>query len=225
MDAEKIRYRARVTVTLNMLLTSPSMEDASREARGLVTGRPGFRNSTINALHVSPLSLAESLRHDNLALWQESEALSLGTDEQRLRWGTDALPDEELLALARPVLFSEFTGFRKYNRMPVSAIAHPRGEHGVWTCVEGHGRNLPITWSTLPEPVLTALEWESLRRLDVAIASTNRHPWLASAPAGATVETRIHKGTCGACKRSAAETCALVTIAWAGRTLSREYRL
>jgi len=226
------RYRARVTVTLDMLLTSPSIEEAGTEARGLVAARHGFQDAAIESLRVTPLSLSESMRIDNLALWQESEALALGTVDQRLRWGTDALPIEEIADLARPELFRSFVAFRKYNRMAVSAIPHPRDSNGVWTCVQigdherDRNRQLPIAWLTMPTPVLSQREWVTLRAINVALEATNRHPWLAPSPTpAATVATRIHKGTCKVCEREAAETAALVTISWAGRTLSREYRL
>lgn len=234
MDATETRqrYRARMIVTLDMLITSPSLEDAGAEAREIISAHPGFRAATLESIQVTPLSLSESLLIDNLALWQESEAVALGTVDQRLRWGTDALSIEEIADLARPELFRAFSAFRKYNRMPVSAIPHPRDNHGVWTCAQigdherDRNRPLPIAWSTLPTPVLSPSEWNTLRAIGVAIDATNRHPWLAPSPSpAATVATRIHKGTCKVCDREAGETAALVTISWAGRTLSREYRL
>jgi hypothetical protein len=187
-----------------------------------VTARPGLRDATLESLQVTPLSVAESLQIDNLALWQECEALALGTEDQRLRWGVGVLPSEELAVIARAELFGAFSGFAKYNHMPVSAIAHPEDERGVWTCA----RPQPITWITLATPVLSAREWETMGRINAALDVTNRHPWLAPSPMpAATVATRIHKGTCRACERSAGETAALVTISWGGRMLSREFRL
>jgi mono/diheme cytochrome c family protein len=71
--------------------------------------------------------------------------------------------------------------------------------------------------------VLTATEWVVLARLNAVVEQTNKHPWLAGS--GATIATRIHKGVCQRCHREAAQVSALVTIDWAGRTLSREYLL
>ncbi len=230
MDAHH-RYRARVTVTMSMLLTSPSIEDAGAEVRGIVASRAGAYDPTVESLHVAPLSILEATKLDNLALWQELEALSLGSADQKARWRADVLPREELAAIARGELFAAFNGFVKYNHLPVSAIAHPRDASGTWTCVQPsneHGRAIPIpiTWVTLPTPVLTSAEWATLGRLNAAVELTNRHSWLVASPTpSATIATRIHRGTCRVCEREAAETAALVTVAWAGRVLSREYRL
>lgn len=129
--------------------------------------------------------------------------------------------------LARPVLFQAFDGFKRRRQMTVSAIPHPRGIDGAWECAGPPRRPvaIPIDWITLLDPVLTDTEEITLERLRAAASETLQHPWLAASKGAVAIATRIHRGMCKRCQRQAAETSALVTIAWAGRTLSREYYL
>lgn len=224
-------YNASVHLTLHFTVDDPSAEEASATVRELVSRRPGIREVDISGVVVRPMSTTELLRRDNLVTWQEMEAVRLGTEDQRERYGAGALPDEELCRIARSVLFTAFDGFLPRKKLTASAIGHPRRQDSqVWLCATPGAADhsafpIPVTWSTMPSPVLTPSEWVTLTRMNRAVNDTNRHPWLVDAPISATIATRIHKGVCQRCQREAAQASALVTIAWAGRTLSREYVL
>jgi hypothetical protein len=177
------------------------------------------------------MSTSELLHVDNLITWQETEAVRIGTSDQRERYIAGLLPDEELCRIARDALFVPFGDFALRKKMTVAAIGHPRRpDSQVWRCVapdmtEGPSLPIPIVWSTMPSSVLSPPEWRTLTEMNRAVNEVNRHPWLVDAPAGATLSTRVHRGVCQRCQREAEQTAALVTIAWAGRTLSREYAL
>jgi hypothetical protein len=225
------RYNASVHLTLHLTVDAPSIEEVSATVRDIVSMRPGVREIDISGVVVSPMSVTELLQRDNLVTWQEMEAIRLGTEDQRARYAVGALPDEELCRIARSVLFTAFDGFTLRRRLTAAAIGHPKlpGSQ-VWRCVtldaaDGPVFPVPVTWSTMPSPVLTPSEWQTLTRMNLAVNDTNHHPWLVDAPVSATIATRIHKGVCQRCQREAAQASALVTVAWAGRTLSREYVL
>lgn len=237
------RYHARVTLLLDLMIDSTTPQDACDRARALICERPGIRAEHVDAINVRPLALDERVHQENVRLWQEGEAVRLGTADQRARWDVGVLPDSELVALARGPLFAAFAAIPTRKRMGPMAIAHPRGADHMPTCMyvdsdlpefspgkemriaEPNTGQIPVNWSTTPSPELTVVEWHALAAVNAAVETTNKHPWLVVAPGGATLTTRLHKGECQRCKRQAAEAAALVTIVWAGRTLSREYAL
>jgi hypothetical protein len=225
------RYQACLNVQVQMIVPGPSVDDAGDSVRDLFASRHEIRSADITGVTITSMTADAVLRHDNLVLWQELEALRLGTADQRERHIAGRLPDDELLAIARPVLFGAFDGFDVRKKMTASAIPHPHSPGSdAWECVVDAAVNrpytpLPISWSVLPTPVLSVTEWATLTWVNRAVNDTNRHPWLVDAALGATVATRIHKGVCQRCKREAAQVTALVTVAWAGRMLSREYVL
>lgn len=226
MTATGTRFRAEITVGFLVDLDAIDLEDAEGRARQMASARPGAGTTEIKSVTVRRLSLEEQASRDNLHLWQEMEALRMGTQSQRQRWQCGNLPAAEVAALAREELFRPFWAFRRRAKLSAYAIPHPVDAHGNVTCAAGAPSSTPpVTWETLPDPLaLTAPQWSAVTRLLRAVEEVRRHPWLTSClPTAVQSSIREHRGTCQACGRSVSDVAALVSVDWAGRTLSREY--
>lgn len=161
---------------------------------------------------------------DNLTTWQELEALKLGTLNQRERWLAKLLPEDELLALARTALFAPLGEFKRWsNKRDLRAgdLTHTA------SCPElvypAHERS--VRFETVPAVELGADEWDVLKAIQHAAQRIGAHPWLEHTKAAAAVESREHRATCEKCGAQAFRAVALVSVPWAGRTLTREYVL
>lgn len=222
---EQTRYHAEVVVVLAIDVDATSAAEAEESARRIACKRQQIRRSDIRNLVVRPLTVLQQLTADNVALWQETEALTLGTSSQRDRYRDRCLPEPELLLLARGELFRPFALIPRRTRKGPSAIPHPTDDAGGWTCTPVNG-TIPIEWSTAPDPTLGEDHWRTLNRIVAATEEVRRHRWMAmSAPTCVRVEVREHRGRCLQCGGRMAEPSALVEVDWAGRTLSREYSL
>lgn len=234
------RYIAEITVKFRLPVASTSLEAAHAEARRQAIGRQGIQAGSVDNVWVTPLTREDLRKAENLRAWQESTALlAKGTMSQRDRWGAGCLPDEELLDIARGELFRGFTLFTRRSKMGFSAIEHPRPmSPGRNPCLPMDGRKPDdvIDWRTTPNPPLSEREHRTLQAMNDAANDLRQHPWLRqespavvasgiSLPELVGVAPREHTGECRACKRSTYERSALVTVTWAGRTLSREYVL
>lgn len=73
--------------------------------------------------------------------------------------------------------------------------------------------------------VLTAAEWDTLRKLQDMARAAEVHPWLVRSGGTVKVEPATTWATCKVCKSEACRSHAKVSIEWAGRTLVREYVL
>ena len=210
---------------LRATVDGESSEDACERAHRMACARPGILAADILGVAAVPLTVEQTAAEVNLRVWQETEALRQGTQSQRQRWGVGCLPDEELLFLSRNTLFQPFSLIPRRAKMGPSAIAHPTGDDGRWTCQRPGG--VPITWSTTPSPMpLSGPEWRVVGRIHAAMDEARKHPWLRGSPANAVrVALRAHRGACDICGGDVHENAALVEIDWAGRTLSREYSL
>lgn len=233
---ETHRYHADVTLRMRIMVTSTSTDAALEDARRAALRRPGVRPEHITGVHVTPLSDAEQRELGNLHAWQERQALhDRGSSDQRTRWISCLLPEEELLHIARSELFRPFGLLVKRRPMAFADIDHPKNTSNLWTCVPKMpvpGRNVPrdlselVDWATVPVASLTEDEHRTLLRVHEGAAEVLRHPWMKNAGNDVVcVEVREHTGTCKMCGRGTFERSALVTIMWAGRNLSREYVL
>jgi hypothetical protein len=181
--------------------------------------------------------MTAAMQGENLRLWQECEAATLVGPDAKLRWALGNMTAHELGVIARAVLFLPFDPVnpadaklrRRRRTMTASAIPHPTDDTGRWTCVPGFSGTaplqIPVRWSTDRSPILTPSQAATMELVIQAMTEVNRHPWLAHTPVGAAAEPRIHRGVCMGCQRQAEEVSALVSVPWAGRTLSREYYL
>jgi hypothetical protein len=228
------RYHADVTYRMRFMVESTDIDSAHEAARRAALRRPGIQPEHLAIVNVTPLSELEQQELSNRQVWQEHQALrDRGTFDQRTRWCTCILPEEELLGIARNELFRPFGLLTKRRQMVFADIPHPVDVRGVWSCLKGTAiggatRALAdlVTWETLPNPRLAAAEYRTLLRIQEATAEIRRHPWMQGAGGEAvSTEVREHRGTCKKCGGMAFERSALVTIQWAGRNLSREYVL
>ena len=161
----------------------------------------------------------------DICQWQELEAVRLGSTDQQLLYASGQLREVDLTSLARNALFAPLSVLRPRRQMSPTVIRHPvNAATGMWTCAPA-GQRLPVRWSTLVTSELTNTELASLAAVEIAVASMNLNEWLIRARVYATIQPRLHRGYCTACLQYAAEASALVSVPWAGRTLSRQYAL
>jgi hypothetical protein len=135
-----------------------------------------------------------------------------GTASQRERWAVGLLPEDELLALARDVLFAPFAPFARWRKLMSSDIVHRQ------TCNGG-----TVTFSTRQPADLSAEEWAILKK--ITTAATAGKALFREHGTTATVDLVEHVGSCFKCKAEVFGRSASVRLEWAGRPLSREYAL
>lgn len=151
--------------------------------------------------------------------WLEAQALAFGTDDQRDRWNAKMLPEEELLAIARTVLFKPLEHVPRWKRIETGELRHLT--HLRLGC---NARS--VEFSTTPSPSeMDAQQWAVLNRIKRATETMNRHDWLRMAQATCELETTEHVARCNLCKATVSRLSASVRVPWAGRTLAREYAL
>ncbi len=208
---------------LGLYVDADTQDDAEQRARRLACARPGIRASEIVRVTAVPLTVTEQLSQANVRTWQETEALHLGTVNQRQRWATGCLPEQELLMLARNELFRPFALCPRKTRKGPSVLAHRTTAWARDCLMDGH---IPVQWETVDDPVLSDAHWQTLRRIVTACEAVRRHPWMQhSPPTSVRVAVRNHHGTCMACHGVHSENASLIEIDWAGRLLTREYVL
>jgi hypothetical protein len=231
------RYYADVTYRIRLMVESTDTESAQEVARRTALRRPGVQPEHLASVIVTPLTELEQKEIGNRHAWQEHQALrDRGTFDQRTRWSSCILPDEELLGIVRTELFRSFGLFTKRRQMTFADVPHPVDFRGIWECLRGTAAGVVgvasksladmVTWETAPNPRLTAPEYRALLRIQETVAEIRRHPWMqGTGGEPVSAEVREHRGTCKKCGGMTFERSALVTIQWAGRCLSREYVL
>jgi hypothetical protein len=152
----------------------------------------------------------------------ETNAVKLGTADQKARWHAGVLPEDELLALARGELFKLFDvkdvpkggGILRWQMLKPDDVRHERDCRAVKA----------VEFTVTSQVRLRRNEWFALNRITAIAAMASDHAWLKGQP-GFTVTTRCHLARCAACHAEIDGISALVSVSWAGRTLSREYAL
>lgn len=159
----------------------------------------------------------------------EREALAArGTDNQRARYAELLLPEDELLAIARAELFAPFNDFQPFRALKPKECGHADRRCRGW-----------VEFATCEAGELTHDEYESVAHIRRAAEIAADHHWIARSAviAGAklgvdpsnlrriVVAPTTHWGTCKECKHETTRSSARVSILWAGRSLTREYRL
>lgn len=138
-----------------------------------------------------------------------------GTGNQRARHAEGLLPDEELLALVRGVVFggldylADGTQRRRYQRLHVADHAHHE------ECSDSDR----VTFNVEEAQSLTAEQYDALCEVRALVAS---------APIPLVVEAREHVASCGGCPGTddvRIRYSLHVSGTWAGRMISREYAL
>lgn len=220
-------YKTTTVVLLHTFVTATSEEqargDARQEALSLLGGMPHIE---VKGSYLRPLSDDQVRGHNDLRVWQEREAITRATESQRERWLSGTLPQDELLVLARHELFGPFARFARFQRLTPLDIPHPRTDAGGGGRVCVDGTEIPIAWESRDNPPLSADEWAMVRRIKTAAKIASEHRWLSVAlTTSVRVTLRSHVGTCKRCRGTAEVHSALVSILWAGHTLSREYQI
>lgn len=155
-----------------------------------------------------------------------------GTPNQLERWNAGLLPEEELLSLARNLLYAPFR-FPRWSvnrdrermaklakqtlrtRSSVEFLRHGPACTGT-TITDAH-----LSFASCAADALTADEWTLYKLYDVARAAVEA----TTGPGSVRVEPTKHWVTCGRCGGAAYKISVKVSIDWAGRTLVREYAL
>jgi len=135
-----------------------------------------------------------------------------GTANQLERYEAGLLPDDELFALARTVLFAPFAGFRRWVKLAPADLMHRRGCHG------------DVTFTTRAAPDLNSEEWAMFKTIRDVVFEANDNVLREHHTSG-DVSIVEHVGTCAVCGAQVFARAASVRVEWAGRPLSREYGL
>lgn len=149
------------------------------------------------------------LRAQNMRTWLEHEAAQTGDERDRERYADGKLSESELRMLARRTLFAPLNDarLRRWIPMPWSAVNHgPAGCVGR-VAFEKHEVTGPVTL---------------IREL---ARSAERHEWLQRTGERFKIVIYQHVGTCCACGAQASALSVHVSIAWAGRSLAREFTI
>lgn len=156
------------------------------------------------------------LQVDNLTTWMELEALTLGTDNQRERYHAQLLPEDELTQLARDELFKVFGDAPRWRALKKSEVQH-------YHCLGADGRHVEFETADVGE--LAHDEWENLKLITELAGMAQGHEWLSRSDGKVTVQSQSHWATCTTCEAEICRSSAKVSIAWAGRILTREYAI
>lgn len=157
----------------------------------------------------------------------ELEAVKLGTERQQALYRDGELPEEEILTIARAVLFKGFGAFERWSlshEKPKMArlIRHvvgcdpDRREYAH----EVHG---PIPYEGTLDT--TDVEERNLAALRAMADAAALHPWLVQTGGTVTVTAYTHWFSCMTCDGDIPRVSAKVTVDWGGRELVREYAL
>lgn len=137
-----------------------------------------------------------------------------GSANQYERWEAGLLPEHELLALARNLLFSPFRAFTRWAKLNTFDMQHDD------SCSGGSP-----TYSTREPRSLTHDEWALFKSISDAVSRANSSGLLQRHGATASVSVVEHVGRCSVCSVETYGRAANIRIEWAGRPLSREYTL
>jgi hypothetical protein len=165
----------------------------------------------------------KKMQADNLKTWLELQALEHGTPDQRARYVQGALPEEEILQIARAILFKPFGAFERWttgrerDRM-IKALRHGYGCPHTDDSYE---------WEMLAFEVADAptVERANLAAIQAMADGAEIHPWLNQTGGKLRVEAHTYWVTCKGCEAESARSNAKVIITWGERELVREYAL
>jgi hypothetical protein len=168
----------------------------------------------VNATEVGALAQRTAYRfHEELLIEKR------GTENQRERHAAGLLPEDELLTLARDVMFAPFAGFRRWDKLRLADIRHTRA-------CSSHGNSRDVVFATKVAPSLQASEWTMYQTIVDASYHANADRMICDLAAGnCSVQIIEHTGTCSKCGAGRYGRSASVRFQWAGRPLSREYSL
>lgn len=172
--------------------------------------------------------LIHQLQVANAVTFQETGAISLGTDNQRERWAAGVLPEDELLTLARGELFKGLAEVPRWHSSEIRRELRAKLDKKKCLCP---GLRIPDPVHLSPVYDVTVVgdldapEWERLKFIESAVKALASHDWIRAENRDPSITTFTHWATCPACENDVWLSGAKVTIPWAGRSLVREFRL
>ena len=210
-------YNAQIHLSLQIVHATPEAahDSVMRRIADALAGTP----HTVSSVEITQLSATEAMQESSLRHWQESIAVAQGgTPSQRARWERGALPEQEVVAIARVALFAPLATFAVRSKMTAVDI-----HRAMPFCAAD---STDIRWETRSDVQIPDPGWHTYKQITFAAKDIREHEWMVCSPrSGVTVDLREHRGTCCICGRHRSQLAALVTVTWAGRTLSREYLL
>lgn len=162
------------------------------------------------------------LKPENVVTWLELHALEQGTENQMERWLAKLLPEDELTALARKEIFAGFDPYKRWQNIS-ELDADNAIRHG--DLCDDPDLASAILFETKPAYNLTHDQWELMKRVQATTEATRKHAWCVEGGCTVRMQPRVHVAVCARCNGSVRYPAALVTVEWAGRTLTREYAL
>lgn len=202
-------YRVEVMAKLTYDVAAPSLEDAEIKARRCARGV--VNHDEIDSVVGHAVDVVSSMRTANLNGWLESEVLAMMGPAQKMKFARGEDIEAEILHVARAEIFKAFD--------------MPRWKSIRWEEVK-HSENCMASKAVLIGPSTTSSFFEfNSERVEEMTKAISNHPWLLRAGVEPEVSIRSHHAECMVCKAGVTRGSALVTIPWAGRTLSREFAL
>ncbi len=150
--------------------------------------------------------------------------MRIATEGQQSRYARGELPEDEILTIARAVLFKGFGAFNRWatgraHDQMIKALRH------VVTCTAAHDSDIELDTVFAESDALTEVEAENLRTLQACANGAKVHPWLVHTGGTVRVTWATHYVTCGSCGAEEGRSSGKVTITWGERELVREYAL
>lgn len=187
-----------------------------------ITVLPTLCGKPVCAICKESTRVLDKLRIDNIREYLEGEAMRLASATQRQRMTSESTRAEEVIAIARAELFRPFADFIVRPKRWANSVVHSK-----------HCQGPDVSWDSTKMPAdaatgLTPSERATLAKIMEGAARVAQHEWLVKTTEGSVVldlKVQTHVGQCNACKAAHVDQGVLVTIPWAGRTLSREYLL
>jgi hypothetical protein len=232
----------RATLVLDAIRSSLAAVATARGARSLTTDLrdpavqdEGARNATQILMFTPGLEcLTEEWRpaerRENAVLAvrlaaDERLLAARGTADQRDRWRARTLTENEMMVLAREVAFMTCEGLPRYVR-----FEHDRGDGSTPRNPLPHAPGCAKPTPDFYVAEVPAHQWASKDALRHLLNAIERalSTWVALELGDFTdarVTVRLHTGRCPGCNAKIERVGGLVEVAWAGRTLSREYAL
>lgn len=152
----------------------------------------------------------------------EALAAELGNEEQRTLFSAGRLPEEDLLTLARAELFRPLAAMPRWAGRDWSKVEQAIAHSG--RCWELTSPEALYLHDTAPIKALTLHQWDQQAVIHRAAAEIRRHRWIQNDESVVVVDT-TNTATCHQCSGSACRHVIRVSVAWAGRSLVREYVL
>lgn len=179
----------------------------------------------------------KKLAADNIRTWLEIEAIKEGTDRQRDLYLRGELPEDEMLTIARAVLFKGFGKFSRWAKSHALVGMAKDLRHAVFCKL--HTTKPEIAAAAVRLNVegmvgfedapfdaneATSVELSNLKSLRECAEAAQMHPWLVRTDGTVRVEPITHWLYC-TCEAETARSSARVVIKWGERELVREYAL